>query len=31
MGGVKHVRLRSFKIAAFVRSMNEGGERRAVQ
>jgi hypothetical protein len=32
MGGVKPARrLRSFKIAALARSMNEGGERRAVQ
>jgi hypothetical protein len=32
MGGVKHAPLlRSFKIAAFTRSMNEAGERRDVQ
>ncbi|HZG41974.1 MAG TPA: hypothetical protein VEY93_03350 [Longimicrobium sp.] len=31
MGGVKHARLGSFKMAAFARSMNEGGERRVVQ
>jgi hypothetical protein len=31
MGGVKHGRLPSFKIAALARSMNEAGERRVVQ
>jgi hypothetical protein len=32
MGGVKHaLLLRSFKIAALARSMNEGRERGAVQ
>jgi hypothetical protein len=31
VGGVKPAPSGSFKMAAFARSMNEGGERRVVQ